>query len=371
MGDVTAFGGEPQIVATLLEIERVQACLRAAYWLLQQQLEFPDFLQLPLKRIGLALEIGPVLERLEVLQQACAVAAKQYFDGEVQTASTFERLDFAVIPAIAGALAATTGQWAPYRDSQIKVEATGMAAPVQSATSLTALLTRLERTASADEPLIRIEKYSSAFGAEGPGKAGNGSSPGNRYVAYIPGTQAWLPIAGKNPLDLTSNLQAMAGPARASSEAAVQRAIAIAGVTKRDQVLLVGHSQGGMVAANIASQPQNYKVAGLVTIGSPISQLNQDLRVPTVSIQHTNDLVPKLDLTQNAVGKDWVTVEREAPVSSSDSKPAALQAHELSTYRGTTLLADQSNDAGLTRIRALITDFASGQGQATNYKISR
>lgn len=376
MGDVTAFGGEPQIIATLLEIERVQACLGSAYSLLQQQLELPDFFQLPLKRIGLALEIGPVLERLEFLHQACAVAAQQYFDGEVQTASTFESLDFAVVPAIAGLLAATSGQWAPYRDSQIKVEPTGLATPVQSATSLAALLTRLERTASAGEPMVRIEKYSSAFGARGPGTAGNWSSPGNypagdRYIVYIPGTQAWLPIAGKNPLDLTSNLQAMAGPSKASSEAAVQRAIVNAGVTKRDRVLLVGHSQGGMVAANLASQPQNYKVAGLVTIGSPISQLNQDIRVPTISLQHTNDLVPKLDLAQNALGNDWVTVEREAPVSSSNSKPAVLQAHELSTYRGTALLADQSTDAGLARIRALITDFASGQGQATNYRISR
>ncbi|WP_138316687.1 alpha/beta fold hydrolase [Rhodoluna limnophila] len=376
MGDVTAFGGEPQIIATLLEIERVQACLGSAYSLLQQQLELPDFFQLPLKRIGLALEIGPVLERLEFLQQACAVAAQQYFDGEVQTASAFEDLDFAAIPAIAGVFAATSGQWAPYRDSQIKVEPTGLAAPVQSANSLAALLTRLERTASAGEPMVRIEKYSSAFGAAGPGTAGNWSSPGsfqagNRYIVYIPGTQAWSPIAGKNPLDLTSNLQAMAGPKKASSEAAVQRAIVNAGVSKRDRVLLVGHSQGGMVAANLASQPQNYKVAGLVTIGSPISQLNQDIRVPTISLQHTNDLVPKLDLAQNALGKDWVTVEREAPVSSSNSKPAVLQAHELSTYRGTALLADQSTDAGLARIRELITDFASGQGQATNYRISR
>ncbi|WP_138275985.1 alpha/beta fold hydrolase [Rhodoluna limnophila] len=376
MGDVTAFGGEPQIIATLLEIERVQACLGSAYSLLQQQLELPDFFQLPLKRIGLALEIGPVLERLEFLQQACAVAAQQYFDGEVQTASAFENLDFAAIPAIAGVFAATSGQWAPYRDSQIKVEPTGLAAPVQSANSLAALLTRLERTASAGEPMVRIEKYSSAFGAAGPGTAGNWSSPGsfqagNRYIVYIPGTQAWSPIAGKNPLDLTSNLQAMAGPTKASSEAAVQRAIVNAGVSKRDRVLLVGHSQGGMVAANLASQPQNYKVAGLVTIGSPISQLNQELRVPTISLQHTNDLVPKLDLAQNALGKDWVTVEREAPVSSSNSKPAVLQAHELSTYRGTALLADQSTDAGLARIRELITDFASGQGQVTNYRISR
>ncbi|WP_138315960.1 alpha/beta fold hydrolase [Rhodoluna limnophila] len=376
MGDVTAFGGEPQIIATLLEIERVQACLGSAYSLLQQQLELPDFFQLPLKRIGLALEIGPVLERLEFLQQACAVAAQQYFDGEVQTASAFEDLDFAAIPAIAGVFAATSGQWAPYRDSQIKVEPTGLAAPVQSANSLAALLTRLERTASAGEPMVRIEKYSSAFGAAGPGTAGNWSSPGNfqagnHYIVYIPGTQAWSPIAGENPLDLTSNLQAMAGPSKASSEAAVQRAIVNAGVTKRDRVLLVGHSQGGMVAANLASQPQNYKVAGLVTIGSPISQLNQDIRVPTISLQHTNDLVPKLDLAQNALGKDWVTVEREAPVSSSNSKPAVLQAHELSNYRGTALLADQSTDAGLARIRELITDFASGQGQATNYRISR
>lgn len=360
MGDVTVFGGDPLVVATRLEIERVQANLAMARQLLLEQLEATDFLNQPLKRVGLALEAGPILERISQLQLACELSAQEYFEGEVQSAGRFEAVNQSLAPIVAGLFAAVGGQWGPYRNSEITVSPVSRIDHLSSVNTLTGLLTRLERTAATAPGLVRIEQY--------PGLT---SKDASRFIVYIPGTQAWGPMAGKNPLDLSSNLQAMAGPGLASSEAAVQKAIVAAGVKSQDQVLLVGHSQGGMVAANIASQKQNFAVAGLVTFGSPISQLNQTLRVPAVSIQHTNDLVPKLDLKQNALAKNWVTVERELPVKPSGPGPTVLQAHELSGYRGTALLADQSQEPGLARVRGLITEFSSGQGKATIYEVSR
>ncbi len=353
MGDVTVFGGDPGIIATRLEIERVHDSLALARSMLLGELEAADFLTLPIRRIGLALEAQPIIERIGQLQQACLIAAQEYFDGEVQQANRLDAVEMAVVPLLAAGLAAIGPQLAPYRNSEISAVAVTVQNKVPSATSLAALLTRLERTAAAATGQVRIEQF------------------GSRFIVYIPGTQSWLPMAGKNPLDLTSNLQAMAGPGLASSEAAVQKAIVAAGVTAENQVLLVGHSQGGMVAANIASKQQNYKVAGLVTIGSPISQLNQSIRVPTVSLQHTNDIVPKLDLKQNAIGQSWVTFEREAPTQKHDGKPDVLEAHEIGSYRGTALLADENLDPGLARVREQITGFANGQGKATIFQVSR
>jgi len=197
---------------------------------------------------------------------------------------------------------------------------------------------------------------------------------GSKFVAYIPGTQTWNPIALGNPIDFTSNLQAMKGPGLAASERGVQMALAAAGVGATSQIYLVGHSQGGLVAANLALKDSRIK--GLVTFGAPISHLAEQIKVPTVAIQHKNDIVPKLGLKANPLAQNMVTVERVMPISF----PVAviLEAHEIDNYTKTAELADKSQEFGLKRVREQVltgigvaTEGSKGFGEARTYELER
>lgn len=100
-----------------------------------------------------------------------------------------------------------------------------------------------------------------------------------RYIVYIGGTdgsqtQTWL-----------SNANAISGELDREQVAALQRLI------PRDaEVMLVGYSQGGIDAQNIAAADY-FNVTQLVTFGSPV---RNDVNIPAVHLQYSEDIVPHL-----------------------------------------------------------------------------
>lgn len=80
---------------------------------------------------------------------------------------------------------------------------------------------------------------------------------------------------------------------------ALRTAFEAAGVPDGAEVALVGHSQGGVVAMNIVSDPElvaRYRFTHLVAVGAPVDYkkpLVRDLWVASVTNQH--DIVPALD----------------------------------------------------------------------------
>ena len=192
---------------------------------------------------------------------------------------------------------------------------------------------------------------------------------GNTYVAYIPGTQNWLPLAGKNPLDLTSNLHAMKGAGLAASERGLASALQKSGAGPSSKIYLVGHSQGGMVAANMALRDS--RVAGIVTFGAPISQVTGQLKIPVVAIEHANDVVPKVGLKANPLVENITTVVREVPIL----KPvdALVEAHDISNYAKTSELADDAavgnGEYGLKRVREQVLAGIGAGGSAGEVRV--
>ena len=325
-------------MATRAEIERVQAGLASVGNLLGGEVELTDFLTSPLKRIGLAMELPAVQDRIRYLLQALDSAANEYFDGEALVAKQLTDLGLISAPIIAGGLIGLANEVGMFREHRVtanQIDRFWRSAP----NGLAGLGTRLAQISG--EGQVVIERY------------------GTNFVAYIPGTQTWSPIGLGNPIDFTSNLQAMKGPGLAASERGVQLALAEAGATASSSILLVGHSQGGMVGANIALKDK--RVKGLVTFGAPISQLADQIKVPTVAIQHKNDIVPKLGLKANPLVENMVTVERVLPISTPVA--AVLEAHDVSNYAKTAELADESQEIGLKRVREqVLAPFGAGGG---------
>ena len=324
-------------MASRAEIERIQAGLASVGNILGGEVELTDFLTSPLKRIGLAMELPAVQDRIRYLLQALDSAANEYFDGEALVAKELTDLGLISAPIIAGGLIGLVNEVGMFREHKVvatQVDQFWRPAPQ----GLAGLGERLAQVSAVGSELGRvvIERY------------------GTTFVAYVPGTQTWSPIGLGNPIDFTSNLQAMKGPGLAASERGVQLALAeairTAGATATASILLVGHSQGGLIAANIALKDK--RVKGLVTFGAPISQLADQIKVPTVAIQHNNDIVPKLGLKANPLVENMVTVERVLPITTPVA--AVLEAHDVSNYAKTAELADESQEIGLKRVREQI-----------------
>ena len=137
-------------------------------------------------------------------------------------------------------------------------------------------------------------------------KAGDGnirvttvdSPEGPRVIVSVPGTENWNPSAGDNPMDLTGNL-VTAGGSRSTMSEAVILAMENANIPPGAEVMLVGHSQGGMTVADLASDSgfvSEYNVTNAVTFGSPIDSNHIDPSVSVLEMQHRGDAVPRLDL---------------------------------------------------------------------------
>lgn len=123
------------------------------------------------------------------------------------------------------------------------------------------------------------------------------------YIVTVPGTNGLTDFpdsitGGDEAFDNTSNLELQAGQRSASMEA-VMAAMDEAGIPPDAPVLMQGHSQGGMVTAELLQDPEftdQYNVTHMITEGSPNDSRTIPGDVRTLAIEHTNDPVPKVDL---------------------------------------------------------------------------
>jgi pimeloyl-ACP methyl ester carboxylesterase len=214
-----------------------------------------------------------------------------------------------------------------------------------------------------DKAWIRIEKFLEPASPVGTA-AYDKPLLQARYVVYIPGTQSWGPKPGANPFDLTSNLSAISKTGFAGSERAVALAMTQAGINADSKVLLVGHSQGGMVAANISTRFAGSKV---LTFGAPLGQLTDKIKAPTLSVEHNRDPVPKLDSRPNPLAANWVTVRQE--IEGVDP----ITQHEMTGYQATAKAIDAFRaEPALQKLREEISGFAGDEaGQAYIFELQR
>lgn len=177
-------------------------------------------------------------------------------------------------------------------------------------------------------------------------------------TVYINGTNSFSPFS-TSPASMGSNLDLAAG-IRSDSERTVIAALDYAGVQPGTSVTLVGHSQGGIVAAAIASDPllqSRYGVDNVITFASPLgySKVGQDVSV--IAVENVDDFVPALDgrLNQNLPNVVTATVDtRHVDRGFEHSLPEMEEAAKL---------VDAYPDADLqARIRKVHASMSAGQG---------
>jgi hypothetical protein len=120
-----------------------------------------------------------------------------------------------------------------------------------------------------------------------------------RAIVDISGTKSWDPLPTSDITTLTTNGRAHVGE-RTSYERGVLAAMHRAGVRPGDDVMLVGHSEGGMVAVTAARDAVAsgaFNVTHVVTAGAPIGLTVGTLpsSVQVLALENKRDVVPHLD----------------------------------------------------------------------------
>lgn len=205
---------------------------------------------------------------------------------------------------------------------------------------------------------VRIERYDTA---DGP-----------RWIVYSGGTVDFGATPAEEPYDMTSNVHGVADASllgdlvrlpeeRAASERAVREAMTAAHVAPGDPVIVVGHSAGGMVAANLAADP-DLEVVAAVNLGGPAAQVSTG-DTPVLSVAHSEDLVPATGGSGVAAG-GRIEVERSLGAVA-PQQGASFPAHALSEYQDTARLIDRSDDPRLGEFRDVLSGFTDGAAPTT------
>ena len=415
------YGGDVRVIATIEEIERVAGQLRVVSQLARQLLFDPAWILTPNPFHYAA--VHSVANGAEHLSHRCEIAKQNYIDVEIGNTSVISRAGDEITHAIewvapiatsspvgalffgASALSLTAGSAAlgflwgtsPARVESVR-SAIGFAPSILGAKSSQGLIARLNtnlaflgvptETATTVTPGRVTSSYAAGNLQQHVQRLGGAYSSsasgitiesyqiqgGRQFVVYVPGTQSPAmvgvipaPAAQRgNPFDVSSNLSAMARPGLAASERGVQLALSAVGAGSRpnDRVLFVGHSQGALISANIASQPQRYQVSGLISVAGPISHLNLK-GVPTIALEHNDDPVPALSGPRNPLTIDLVTVR--APSGTND----LISAHAVTGYTNLAAYADSSPDPGLARVMQEMGVAPQSNGSSQQFLLNR
>ncbi len=204
----------------------------------------------------------------------------------------------------------------------------------------------------------------------------NGNVTG--YIVDIPGTQVWnAPFADdkNNANDMGTNIDGIAGNETVLQKG-IEEALRNAGVPADAPVMLVGHSQGGIVAARAANDfvtSGAYNVTHVVTAGSPVGGVQIPGSVQMLSLENNGDIVPHLDARENPDEDNRTTVKFDNQTGNPGGNHAISGPNgQDGNYESAARQLDQSNDPSVTRFRDGLGNFLGGTTVDTHeYKVER
>jgi pimeloyl-ACP methyl ester carboxylesterase len=243
----------------------------------------------------------------------------------------------------AGLLAVLAGRGGLLTETEVRVAPTGSNGVPSAPHGFGDRIARVPDPALRDDGAqVVVERYS--------------TQGGDRFEVYIAGTVSFALEATTEPWDMTSNVSGVAGQ-EPGSYAAVAEALVQAGVTADSPIVFNGYSQGGLVAAMLASSG-DYNTRGLVTVGAPAGQVQLPEGFPVVAIEHTDDIVPAVGGSQ--VNPGVIVVERELFGGRSIPTEFAVPAHQLEEYRKTARLLDDVDAGRVAEAIESLNSFADG-----------
>jgi hypothetical protein len=112
-----------------------------------------------------------------------------------------------------------------------------------------------------------------------------------------------------------------------------------------------------------------------VTTGAPIAGIDIPGRVQVLAVEHTDDLVPRLDGEVNRDRPNWITASAHSPAHRpGEPGPRPLHAHALTEYERTAARIDTATDPSLAYWRAGAAPFVAdprSTGAAWDFSVTR
>lgn len=166
----------------------------------------------------------------------------------------------------------------------------------------------------------------------------------NAWVVHLPGTEDWSTIDSSNPFDMEGNMEALTAVRAQEFEQSevlvrqmIKEALRASGALPGEDVLLTGHSGGGIHAAAAAADPAflaEVNVKMIVIAGSPAKNSHVDPGISVLDLQNENDIVTAADFGSPAPSANWVTATSRRPPADGGAGPGGFlgQAHSLDNY---------------------------------------
>ncbi|MFT4186285.1 MAG: lipase family protein [Micrococcaceae bacterium] len=216
-----------------------------------------------------------------------------------------------------------------------------------------------------------------------------------KWIVYIPGLQdvtpPWLtkllpffsnvPFLGNlaqkfvdddtNTHDFDSCIRGYLG-LDSDHKKTIRDAIQTASIKPSEEILLVGHSLGGISAVGLLNDRQfmqEHKIAGVITMGSPIEHLTISNKIPVLAIDNDHDPVPKLDLNTKGFSSalhTLVTTEKPRNLN-------PLTTHRMGSYFETANKLDQQKHPSLSTMNSILAGFSvvGAKSNITSYRQRR
>ncbi|WP_242702127.1 hypothetical protein [Arthrobacter cavernae] len=197
-----------------------------------------------------------------------------------------------------------------------------------------------------------------------------------RWVVLIPGTQHEDEIGGSNPLDEAGIVDGL-GYDSAETNAAIREALRAAGAEAGDQVLAIGHSQGGIHAMNLSQDKAflaEFDLKYVLTAGSPVGGIEAQQGISSLHLEHEQDWVPGFDGLANPDTKARVTVTLTEQLTAPEGDDSLFgPPHNLENYADGARLVSASSDPSLMASTAAFAGVAGAGGVATvtRFKLTR
>ncbi|WP_084100000.1 hypothetical protein [Demequina sp. NBRC 110051] len=238
-----------------------------------------------------------------------------------------------IVIALRGAM---TGLEAVFEDRLAGAQPAGPAHPSEVPRRMEALATSIDSLSYADTGVVAIDQLT-------------GEDSHDRYVVTIPGTYD-NSVTSINPFDWRSNLDLQDGAVADSLRFTVDSMEAMR-IPRDAEVMLVGHSQGGMVATALAGLDgieERFTITDVVTFGSPVADLPHRDGVTYAHVEDVSDTVPALDKGGRDEAANVTTWSGDARASGDHAIAAAalgpISLHAMRTYRATASAIDKLND---------------------------
>jgi hypothetical protein len=190
-------------------------------------------------------------------------------------------------------------------------------------------------------------------------------------IVNITGTTEWAIAtrSSRTVSNLATNLRTV-GNEPSTYGAGVVLALRDSGIRPDEPIMLVGHSQGGLVAARLAAdldRSAEFRVTHLVTAGAPIGLVDIPPSVQVLSLENAGDVVPELDGTLNPSRPNQVTVKVDRGGSGADRR------HDLgSGYLPAATDVDTCGDGSVVDWVSGASAFLGGTGVSTRvFQITR